>query len=286
MQANLIYDVGMGNGDDTAYYLSRCFRVVAIEANPAMVEQASRRFEREIAAGTLSILNIGICEKEGELPFWICDSFSDWSSFVQSVASRGGTAHHEIQVTCRRFQSVLTEFGVPYYLKVDIERKEINCLRDLTAFTDLPKYVSFEQNYCAKEALPLLHKLGYTGFKLISQRNFLAVEYPPTQEERSLARACRLLQSRNPFARAARKVGMRRWLESKIDRPRRRNGWTFPLRSSGPFGEDIPGRWQGIDEITATLAKVYADCQAGVASVFWDTDSFGFWADFHARREG
>jgi hypothetical protein len=31
----LIYDVGMNNGDDTAYYLRRGFRVVAIEPNPA-----------------------------------------------------------------------------------------------------------------------------------------------------------------------------------------------------------------------------------------------------------
>src|SRR5271165_2389470 len=194
MQADLIYDVGMGNGDDTAYYLSRGFRVVAIEANPLMVAQISRRFEREIAAGALSILNLGIGEREGELPFWICDSCSDWSSFARSVASRDGAAHHEIQVPCRRFKSVLTESGIPYYLKLDIEGREICCLRDLTAFTDLPKYVSFEQSGCYREALPLLHKLGYTGFKLISQLNYLAVEYPPTQEERSLERAHNLLQ--------------------------------------------------------------------------------------------
>jgi hypothetical protein len=43
MLADLIYDVGMNNGDDTAYYLSRGFRVIAIEASPVMVEDASRR---------------------------------------------------------------------------------------------------------------------------------------------------------------------------------------------------------------------------------------------------
>jgi len=45
----LIYDVGMNNGDDSAYYLSLGFRVVAIEANPELVEQAKLRFAREIA---------------------------------------------------------------------------------------------------------------------------------------------------------------------------------------------------------------------------------------------
>ena len=37
MNPRLIYDVGMHNGDDTAYYLRRGFRVVAIEPNPALV---------------------------------------------------------------------------------------------------------------------------------------------------------------------------------------------------------------------------------------------------------
>ena len=62
---DLIYDVGMNNGDDTAYYLSLGFRTVAIEANPELVEQAKARFAREIASGRLIILNIGIADREG-----------------------------------------------------------------------------------------------------------------------------------------------------------------------------------------------------------------------------
>jgi hypothetical protein len=46
MIGNLIYDIGMNNGDDTAYYLQRGFRVIAVEANPALVSQAIQRFER------------------------------------------------------------------------------------------------------------------------------------------------------------------------------------------------------------------------------------------------
>ncbi len=36
---DLVYDIGMNNGDDTAYYLSLGFRTVAIEANPELVDQ-------------------------------------------------------------------------------------------------------------------------------------------------------------------------------------------------------------------------------------------------------
>jgi FkbM family methyltransferase len=134
----------MNNGDDTAYYLSREFRVVAIEAHPVLVEQTSRRFKREIATGDLIILNIGISDREGAFPFWICDAHPESSSFDLSVASRDDVDHHQITISCRRFRSDLEEFGTPYYLKLDIEGNEIYCLQDLIA-SDLPKYVSFEK---------------------------------------------------------------------------------------------------------------------------------------------
>jgi FkbM family methyltransferase len=154
MIPKLVYDVGMNNGDDTAYYLRLGYRVVAVEANPVLVAQVSGRFAKEVAADDLTILNIGISDQEGELPFWICDGVSEWSSFDKSIASRDGVAHHQIVITCRRFDSILKEFGVPYYLKLDIEGNEIYCLRDL-APPNLPRYVSFEKTLKAIESWPL-----------------------------------------------------------------------------------------------------------------------------------
>ena len=43
-RSRLILDLGMNNGDDTAYYLTRGFRVVALDANPALCEGARKRF--------------------------------------------------------------------------------------------------------------------------------------------------------------------------------------------------------------------------------------------------
>ena len=95
---DVIYDVGMNNGDDTAYYLSLGFRTVAIEANPELVKYAKARFAHEIASGRLIILNIGIADREGELPFWICETNSRWSSFDRTYASWGNSPNHQIQV--------------------------------------------------------------------------------------------------------------------------------------------------------------------------------------------
>jgi hypothetical protein len=58
--SNLIYDVGLFDGADTAYYLFRGFNVVAIDANPVMVDKARSRFAKEIQEGRLTLFNVGI----------------------------------------------------------------------------------------------------------------------------------------------------------------------------------------------------------------------------------
>src|SRR5271155_3844914 len=109
MVPNLIYDIGMNNGDDTAYYLRRGFHVIAVEADPQLAATGAERFANEIESGRLTILNIGIAAEEGEFPFWICETHPEWNSFDRIIASRDGCPHHEIRVPCRRFRAVLNE---------------------------------------------------------------------------------------------------------------------------------------------------------------------------------
>jgi len=59
----------MNNGDDCEYYLTKGYRVVAVEANPALCQRAVLRFERELAEKRLSVLNLGVGAKPGRLPF-------------------------------------------------------------------------------------------------------------------------------------------------------------------------------------------------------------------------
>lgn len=282
--AGLIYDVGMNNGDDTAYYLSRGFRVLAIEANPVLVEQAAKRFEREIQAGRLTLLHIGVSDIEGELPFWICDTISEWSSFDEAIPARDGNPHHKIMVRCRRFRSILDEFGAPYYLKLDIEGSEIHCLRDLSATADLPNYISFERGDRSTEPLTILHELGYNGFKLISQIHHIPVQYPPVAAQSSYERALKFCESTNFLLRMCRKLGAREFLQRKLDQSRFRNGWFFPPGSSGPFAEDTAGKWQSFEEILETVSRANSARSAGELSIFWGTKEYSFWADFHAKH--
>src|SRR6187401_2542767 len=74
--SDVIYDVGLFDGEDTSYYLSRGYNVVAVDANPLMVEKAKVRFAKEIAVKRLILLNVGISSEMGTETFCIaCPHF-------------------------------------------------------------------------------------------------------------------------------------------------------------------------------------------------------------------
>jgi FkbM family methyltransferase len=272
----------MNNGDDTAYYLSRGHRVVAIEANPMLAKEGAKRFAPEVAAGRLKILNVGVSDREGEFPFWICETLSEWSSFNREIASRDGSPHHEIPIPCQRFSTIMAEHGVPFYLKIDIEGNDMLCLRDLHG-ADLPKYVSLE----AAIADPIDHfvGLGYTAFKCISQQNFLPLEMPPCAAQLRLEETLRRLYSRNIFMRIWRLLGAKRRWTRRLDESRTLDGWRFPFGSSGPFGDQLPGHWQTADEMRATYRAFQELIAKGAPSIFWNEKEYSFWVDLHARRD-
>src|SRR5207249_2342062 len=117
----LIYDVGMHDGGDAAFYLSKGFRVVAVEANPALVERARLRFASELESRRLTILNVAITLEAGPVEFWVSEKNDGWSSLDRRAASRQDSRCHPIILEGKLFGDILAEYGVPYYAKIDIE---------------------------------------------------------------------------------------------------------------------------------------------------------------------
>jgi FkbM family methyltransferase len=244
-QNDLIYDVGLFNGDDTAYYLFREYRVVALDANPIMIERAHSRFSEEIATGRLTLLNIGISEKEGLDTFWISEQ-PEWSSFDRAIASRDGTEHKPISVPIVRFSNVIEQYGIPHYMKIDIEGNDKLCIQSIRGMT-LPKYISVETECVgdneilsderALEVLTALHDIGYKQFKLINQVNFTAA--------RSGVASAFLNRVIHSCANGRLRVlGLSSVAAKFTDAGKlSRINFFFHSGSSGPWGNDTPGSW-------------------------------------------
>ncbi len=288
MDRSLIYDVGMATGDDTARYLAEGFRVLAIEASTNLVEQAKRRFRLDLAEGRLTILERAIAEREGEVPFFLIDGKPEWNTVDAHRAGRSGLPVRSIQVAAVRFRSVLAEYGVPFYLKIDIEGSDRLCVADL-AKPDLPAYVSFELSSDARELTDRLCSLGYGRFKCISQENFLPMEINPGSElQDELSRAKRIQQITALAYRARDRLdeGSKHGVSTRQRPMRSVGGSSFPLGSSGPFGESTLGRWQSRSALLKTLDHFETRYEAGDVSPFWtgaEASGSSPWADIHAR---
>ena len=113
VNSRIVFDLGMHNGDDTAYYLSRGFDVVALDANPKLCEQAQTRFQTAIDEGRLRIFNAAIWDKNGETTFFVNLDNDHWSSLDINWATRDGSRYKEISIRCVTFSSMVDDFGAP-----------------------------------------------------------------------------------------------------------------------------------------------------------------------------
>jgi FkbM family methyltransferase len=264
---SLIIDVGMNDGSDTAYYLRCGYRVVAVEANPALVSAAERRFQPEIADGRLTLLNVGIAEDEGESDFWIAEANDQWSSFSKPIATRRGATvlAQPVRVRCSPLSKVLADVGTPYYLKIDIEGYDAVGVESL-AKEITPQYISVEFAHGMEtRLLQRLLDLGYDRFKLLNQVTF--TDKPPIFEHEKGLRALRKLYRKLPAARPlVRKIVPR----SDFDTFHRTHGWSFPEGSSGPFGEQTYGPWMTSGEIHTRYTELRRSFEKAGAVFWWD----------------
>jgi FkbM family methyltransferase len=226
MIPDLIYDIGAHRGDDTAFYVAKGFRVVAVEANPIMAAELRSRFSAEILSRTVAIEACGIADEIGELEFYAHDH-DDWSSFeINSRFVKGN--YKTFQVETNTIERLVAKHGVPYYLKADIEGGERHIIARLHLLKSLPLYLSFENNPHTDAQLDIMRSLGYDRFKVVEQGTKPGqAEAPNPPKEGKYA----------PFA--------------------------FTGYMSGAFGRELPGNWLDYVELKAQLDEIGADHARG-----------------------
>ncbi len=184
VQHDLIYDLGMHIGQDTDFYLKKGFRVIAVEASPVLARQGARKFAQAIDDGRLIILNLGVSDRRGCFPFYINTVLDHWSSFVKAIAAREHPVE-EVEINAVLVQDLFAVYGVPYYLKVDIEGSDRHVISQLPGLDNLPTYVSFEN--AAPDVFDMIVRAGYQVFKFVNQSDVGNVALPsPSSEGRTI----------------------------------------------------------------------------------------------------
>jgi FkbM family methyltransferase len=248
----LVYDIGMHIGQDTEYYLKLGYKVLAVEANPCLVEIAKNKFKKHIDLGNLIILNVGINTTEEKLPFYVNKRLSEWSSFDKALGTRGGN-YEIVEVQCYSTGKLFEEYGVPYYMKVDIEGYDHLCILGINENGQKPQFVSCEAT--SLDWLALLQAKGYNKFKVISQTaNFDTVNL---QKEKTFYYLYYLIV----------KNAVKRRLQNFVS-------VNYKYGSSGPFGEASKGSWMTYEEAKELYTGFFDESGAPLNKITW--------FDFHA----
>jgi methyltransferase, FkbM family len=212
---SLVYDVGMFNGDDTAYYLEKGLHVVGVEANPHLIPKLTERFSAEIEQKRLVIENVAVAEAEGEVELFIAASDEPKASLTRRVLDL-----HNVPVTSTRVHAVplsglVQRHGAPTFMKIDVENFDLIALRDLASHGIKPPDISVEAHHIA--GIVQLYNMGYARYRFINGK---------------------MVPTRFANARVRRVDGTR-------------ISFAFTLHSSGPFGDDFDEPWLNFEHAMA-----------------------------------
>ena len=286
----LIFDIGMHNGQDTKFFLHNKAKVVAVDADPKMIENAQSEFSNFIDTNQLVLVNKAIGETEGqELNFYL-SNHSIWNSIDSTIAAREmtnsenpgnefkNTTLREIKVQSTTLKVLMEEYGVPYYCKIDIEGMDNSALQSLKNSKSNPLFISVEteciteNNKFSEEAslntLYSLQALGYTKFMLIDQASLqpLALNkifYSETKNQL--------------FYYLNRVFGKMDISIYPIEYRRKLKYYNFSLGASGPYGEMLRGDWYSFSDAAKLLVRHRNDYFKLSNAV-----GYGFWCDWHA----
>ena len=228
----VVMDLGVSQGNDTAFYLAKGFKVVAVEADSGACEGLRQRFANEIASGALVLLNFAASDRFGHhADFFVHDVHQG----VSGVAMRAElpTGYSVQPVMTIDWNTLRAQAGVPRYLKVDIEGQEELFLNGMAGAEPVPEFMSVE-SYSFRP-IDQLHALGYQRFRLVDQNPEGGFRLPERQlEGRTIA-------------------------------------WPVFEYASGPFGLDVfgDGHWSTFEAVRdewharqPELVRTWFDCHA------------------------
>ena len=216
---NIIYDFGANDGSNIPYYLLKSDLVVAVEANPSLTRKIESRFAKEVQAGRLKVVACALSDRDGgpDIEFFVNRKSSAHSQILRP-ADNILEQFESIRTPGRTASSIISQFGAPFYVKIDVEHYDQAILKDLFENGIRPPFLSAESHSVGVFA-ELVANGHYNAFKLVRGGK-----------------------------------GLDEYRNTRIQTGNGSIAYSFTGETAGPFGEDLHGGWQTADEFVFTLA--------------------------------
>ena len=150
----VVFDIGANQGAKTDIFLRMGARVVAVEPDPFNQRVLQQKFRSyRLRQLPVSIVPLAVAAEEGSQTLWIDEPGSGkntlnrkWVDVLQHDSTRFG---HSLQfgdqqtVTTTTADRLMTRFGEPFFIKIDVEGAELDVISGLKRPV---RYLSFEVN--------------------------------------------------------------------------------------------------------------------------------------------
>ena len=165
----LAFDIGCNVGNYSLKLIENNFKVIAVDPHPSLFTSTPENVKRVYAACS---------DKPGSIDFYFCPENTISTADVDWVTNSRFSDRklwYKTKVNSTTIDHLVSEYGAPDHIKIDVEGYELTCLQGMTR-----KYadeVCFEwaeeKGESAIECVDYLSKLGYTEFGFILTDEYL-----------------------------------------------------------------------------------------------------------------
>lgn len=172
----MAFDIGAYNGKDSITLRNNGYVVISVEANPIRFKQKIK----PICYIYDEIIGENLCigDRNAVVDFHLSKTHGVWDSCNIEIAERKQKST-SIKVQQTTVVSLIEKYGLPEYIKCDIEGNDIKMLKSLLTTNYRPRYISCESECQGNDydenkkydVINCMYELGYRKFHLVDCRD-------------------------------------------------------------------------------------------------------------------
>jgi FkbM family methyltransferase len=180
----LIFDIGANEGSKAIIFSCLADQIIIVEPSPAAAQILKQRFKRK---PNVIVVESGVGDQAGVAKFYMFNDADAYNTFSlkwkDSLSATATEIRPRKEVTKTMDVSIVTlddlikRYGVPSYIKIDVEGSELNVINGLSTSV---QRVSFECNLPEFEAEAIACISRLARLQPGAQFNYCLTE-PPTQ---------------------------------------------------------------------------------------------------------